>query len=336
VKIEKEGSVRVDLLGGTLDLFPINVILPNVITINVATELKAKVCLSSTEKNEITFISKDYARVKSFPIEAVREVDSHFHMFEEFEFLARVLSFFCPSTGLEILLESGAPPGSGLGGSSAMGSVFFKACCDFFSKPHDVHQSVRKVQALESKILNAGPAGYQDYYPSFTGGILGLEPELDLIKIHQLYTPELSTFLENNISLIYSGETRKSGINNWEVYKGFFDGHSIIRDGLSQISALSYHGWKDIQEGDFKSLISRIGEEGEVREKLFPNILTKKMKDFKKEVTEISQNIGLKVCGAGGGGCFLLTNSNKIELSPILKKYEMKKLNFRVNPPTKE
>ena len=38
-----EGSVRVDLLGGTLDLNPINLILPNVVTLNLATSLKAKV-----------------------------------------------------------------------------------------------------------------------------------------------------------------------------------------------------------------------------------------------------------------------------------------------------
>ena len=33
------GSVRVDLVGGTLDLEPINLILPNVVTMNVATSL---------------------------------------------------------------------------------------------------------------------------------------------------------------------------------------------------------------------------------------------------------------------------------------------------------
>ena len=41
--IEKSGSVRVDLVGGTLDLFPINLILENAYTINCATSLKTKV-----------------------------------------------------------------------------------------------------------------------------------------------------------------------------------------------------------------------------------------------------------------------------------------------------
>ena len=47
-----EGSVRVDLLGGTLDLVPINLILPNVVTLNLATSLKAKVTISPIDFDE--------------------------------------------------------------------------------------------------------------------------------------------------------------------------------------------------------------------------------------------------------------------------------------------
>jgi D-glycero-alpha-D-manno-heptose-7-phosphate kinase len=43
MQVTSEGSVRVDLVGGTIDLEPINLILPNVVTLNVATSLKAKV-----------------------------------------------------------------------------------------------------------------------------------------------------------------------------------------------------------------------------------------------------------------------------------------------------
>lgn len=60
MEIIKEGSVRVDLLGGTIDLVPINLILHRVITLNVATSLKAKVQLKRTSESGIKIKSSDY------------------------------------------------------------------------------------------------------------------------------------------------------------------------------------------------------------------------------------------------------------------------------------
>lgn len=46
MQVTSQGSVRVDLVGGTLDIEPINLIIKNVITLNVATGLK---CPCETE-----------------------------------------------------------------------------------------------------------------------------------------------------------------------------------------------------------------------------------------------------------------------------------------------
>ena len=51
-----EGSVRVDLLGGTLDLVPINLILPDVVTLNLATSLKAKAVITSTDFDGVEIV----------------------------------------------------------------------------------------------------------------------------------------------------------------------------------------------------------------------------------------------------------------------------------------
>ena len=46
------GSVRIDLVGGTLDLWPINLILDG-LTINFATSLKVEVVIKRGEKSGI-------------------------------------------------------------------------------------------------------------------------------------------------------------------------------------------------------------------------------------------------------------------------------------------
>ena len=166
-RISKKGSVRIDLLGGTLDIYPINLVLPNVVTLNMATSLMAKVEITHADGNKVSFHSHDYEQTTEYSLEHLSSIDDHLSSFGAFEFVARIVSFFKPSSGLKVSLSSGAPPGSGLGGSSAMGAVLFSACCEFFSKELKKEQIVKIVQNIESKILNAGPAGYQDYYPVF-------------------------------------------------------------------------------------------------------------------------------------------------------------------------
>ncbi len=57
MKVTKQGSVRVDLVGGTLDLQPIAMILKDVVTINMATQLKAKVVIEENVEEHFFTIS---------------------------------------------------------------------------------------------------------------------------------------------------------------------------------------------------------------------------------------------------------------------------------------
>ena len=59
-RLEESGSVRVDLLGGTIDLNPICLILPDVVTLNIATELKAKALIEEVNLDGIEIVSSDY------------------------------------------------------------------------------------------------------------------------------------------------------------------------------------------------------------------------------------------------------------------------------------
>ena len=75
-------------------------------------------------------------------------------------------------------------------------------------------------------------------------------------------------------------------------------------------------------------------EEGKVRENLFPGIMTSKMKKFKEEfVLKSPKLMGTKVCGAGGGGCFLVIGEDFSSLQDALDKYEMRLLPFNILPP---
>ena len=173
--IEKEGAVRIDLLGGTLDLNPINLIIDNVVTLNLATSIKAKVVLEKTDKKGVEIISKDYGSDYFFAEEEFTKTNLFGPHFGALTFVAQILDWFGIHSGIKLTLSSGSPAGAGLGGSSAMGVTLYQALSEYQDIQIDPLQIISEVNGIESRILDSGPAGYQDYYPALFGGILGLK-----------------------------------------------------------------------------------------------------------------------------------------------------------------
>lgn len=329
------GSVRVDLLGGTLDLNPINLILPNVVTLNLATSLKAKVTITEIDFDGIEILSKDYKTTERFKSSDLTESNLQNGFFGNLSFIVHILNLFSLKKGVSLELESGSPPGAGLGGSSAMGVTCYSAIAKYLDKKFERIEAIQKVNSLEARILDCGPAGYQDYYPALFGGVLALLPKPGLIEVEQLYSEDLKLALENRLTLVYSGETRLSGINNWEVYKAFFNKDPEVRRGLGKIAELSNEALWAIKNKKYQDLITLIASEGEERRKLFPGILTNNMNQLSRTMKEISNDLGMKICGAGGGGCFLITHTEKDQqlIDQVLGKFNMQKLPFRVEKP---
>jgi D-glycero-alpha-D-manno-heptose-7-phosphate kinase len=336
MQVTNQGSVRVDLVGGTLDIEPINLIIKNVVTLNVATGLKASVTLSKIAFNGIEIHSKDYN--KSYKYEASDLTEDrvvYSNEFSEMSFILQILRLFNINSGLKLELASGAPAGSGLGGSSAMGVTLYRALCNFTGHNYDRHTAVVRVKAVESRILNQGMAGYQDYFPALTGGVLAVRGIEGEIKVEQLYSDELKNVLEAHLTLISSGQSRASGINNWEVYKAFFDKKPEVVNGLTRIAEISHATYLALKDRQWDEMLKNIALEGLEREKLFPGITTEKIRQFTAELKQEGNVIGLKMCGAGGGGCFILVHKgldpNVIEAK--VRAHGMEILPFKVEAP---
>lgn len=332
---EERGSVRIDLLGGTLDIPPMNLIIPDVVTLNLATNLEALVRVEDSEDGQITIESVDYGSTNQIPLNLLATVVKE-QSAGPLNFLLTILSNFKFDSGLKISTQSGSPAGAGLGGSSAMGITFAKALNRHLKGGLTSAEILRLVQNVEAKILNCGPTGYQDYYPAIYGGILALRPTFTGVNVEQIYKRELAESLERKLLLVFSGESRLSGINNWEVYKGYFDKSPTVVEGLHEIAKLANRAYASLSKGEYDLFYQLIAQEGELRDKLFPGILTTGMRDTIKKLFETGLIVGQKVCGAGGGGCFLLVlkdsvDSNKVTSLLDVQKY--KHLPFKVKSP---
>ncbi len=338
-QIEQTGSVRVDLAGGTLDLHPINLVLPKVATLNLATSLKARVFIKETREENVVIFSKDYNKTWTFESSQFTEDNLRAHLFEEMTFIAWILYSFNITSGIHLELSSGSPAGAGLGGSSAMGVTLFHALTKFkagdLDSDEQKHEAVRAVNALEARILESGPAGYQDYYPALFGGVLALHPNGPHVRVEQLYSQELKDFLEDHLTLVYSGMARLSGINNWEVYKAFFDKSEKVRSGLSTIAKITWDVYEAILSQNYEQVLEGIAREGEAREALFPKIVPTDIHNLCQKLKNLGLITGMKMCGAGGGGCFLLVHPKgaRDRLLPEIKEATMEVLKFEVEAP---
>lgn len=335
VKINEQGSVRVDLLGGTIDLVPINFILRETLTLNLATSLKAKVQVEQIEDSIVEIVSLDYDSVNRFEEKDFTAQNFDGDFFGPLSFVCQILAHFKLTKNIRLTLESGSPPGAGLGGSSSMGVTIYKALSHFTDSSFHRLDAIKTIQSIESRILNKGPCGYQDYYPALYGGVLALHPKNGEVEVEQLYNEDFKNFLEKRVTLIYSGSLRLSAINNWEVYKDFFDNKNGVREGLAKISSLSRQAYEMIKAGDFEKFLNLLEQEGEAREKLFANIVTEEMRIFFEKLKEDKIATGMKVCGAGGGGCFIITHKvgDHDKIKKMASQYDMRVLDFNICEP---
>lgn len=336
MQVTSEGSVRVDLVGGTLDLEPINLIIPNVVTLNLATSLKAKVSVSSRSDNKIIIESKDYNKTYEYSLDDFTEEKLYFsNHFEEMSFLCQIIYFFKPEAGLNFSLSSGAPAGSGLGGSSSMGVTLFKAMSKLLNLSYSIDETVKIVKSTEGRILNQGVPGYQDYYPALTGGVLCLRGDHHKITYKQLFSPELKKVLEQRITLVYSNISRNSGINNWDVYKGFFDKKEDVVKALNDIAKISFDAYQALENQEYEKFLILIGREGDKRKTLAAGIMPAEIHSLQEELSKRFSDVGMKMCGAGGGGCFLITHPKeaKEQINTIVQSHSMKVLPFEICEP---
>ncbi len=210
---------------------------------------------------------------------------------------------------------------------------YYQALANHLGLKIDRIEAIQKINGIEGRILDSGPAGYQDYYPALFGGVLALKPHPGRIEVEQLFNFDLKRTLEEHFTLVYSGDTRLSGINNWEVYKAFFNKEAHVRLGLVKIAELSNEAYLAIKNKNFEALPRFVAMEGSERKKLFPGIMTPAMNKLQESLGD--KIFGIKVCGAGGGGCFLITHpkESRALVESKVKEMGMTQLAFIVEPP---
>jgi D-glycero-alpha-D-manno-heptose-7-phosphate kinase len=300
MRIESKAPTRVDLAGGTLDIWPLYLVHPGAVTINAAVTRYASCVIETHARGDekIRLVSRDTKREENFASFSAMVKAKRYHL----PLLAEIAKFFAPEDGFTLTTDSEAPAGAGIGGSSAM-AVAICAALDRFtaagkSKVDWIHIS-RDAEGIVIKV----PTGTQDHYPPAFGGAAAIElpPGGERRVELRLDIREL----EKRLVLCYTGKPRQSGINNWEVFKAHIDGKKQVRGNLERIAEVAQAMRIALENADWNETGRLMREEWDFRKRNLPTISTKTI-DRIIEGARKKGALSGKVCGAGGGGCVVL------------------------------
>jgi D-glycero-alpha-D-manno-heptose-7-phosphate kinase len=299
-KITATAPTRVDLAGGTLDLWPIHNLLERKATVNVAVSLEATVEVTPSTDSRFHFLSEDQNIHDSGTFNAVIKSP-------KLLLFGLLLSAFWDDTLPPIQLKTKAksPAGAGLGGSSCLAIAICYALAHARSKFEpgykipDEATFVRTAQDVESKVIHA-PTGVQDYWGGLRGGINIIEYHYGKTAVTTL-PGKIWDSQDFKLLCCYSGKSRASAINNWEIFKRIFDGDQQLLTKIAAIGCEAADCAESILKKDWKNALAASQREWALRTALWPTIETVETKRIDTAARDAGA-IFTRVCGAGGGG----------------------------------
>ncbi|MDE3156686.1 MAG: GHMP kinase [Acidobacteriota bacterium] len=290
--IQSSAPTRIDLAGGTLDIWPLYLFHDGAQTVNAAISIRAHARIDTRHDGGVALRSLDTGRT----VEAARWEDLPVE--GDLPLLARLVRFF-QAGNLTLTTESQSPAGAGLAGSSALNIAVCAALARWRGTEYRHSDLLRIAMNVEAQTI-AVPTGVQDYRPALFGGVAAIELRVD--GIHRVGLDVDPAALEDRIVLAYTGEPRNSGTNNWEIMKRHLDGDRAIFDAFERIRDTAAALRRALERGDWAETGRLIAEEWDNRRRLSPGVTTPVIDDLIARARRAGASAA-KVCGAGGGGC---------------------------------
>ena len=293
VQVESSAPTRLDLAGGTLDIWPLYLFHDDAQTVNAAITLRASCTVSDSDDGAWHLRSEDTDTDLTLPDLSGSVPTVH-------RLTVRLLQFFRPDP-VRVVTRSASPVGAGLAGSSALNIALCGALTRYTGVRHNPDRLMDLAMNLEAQVIGV-PTGVQDYRPAMHGGVSAIEMGPGGVTRTALAVDPDQ--LAERIVLAYTGQSRDSGINNWEVTKRHIDGDPQVVGLFDQIVAVAREMRRAIEGGDWEEVGHQLRREWNLRKQLAPGVTTAAIDRVVDHGLDAGAHAA-KVCGAGGGGCVL-------------------------------
>jgi D-glycero-alpha-D-manno-heptose-7-phosphate kinase len=208
--------------------------------------------------------------------------------------------------GLELYLDTDAPPGSGLGASSALVVATIGALAEWRQLRLDRYEVARLAWEIERKDVGV-PGGLQDQYAASFGGVNLIEfrSESEVIVNPLRVEPRILNELEYNMLLVYTGATRLSTSIIQSQVAGLAEKRSQVTGAMDQMKRLTIQAKDALLTGRLDDFARILGEEWVAKKQTSDFVTTERIEELYEEALRVGA-VGGKVSGAGGGGFMFL------------------------------
>jgi D-glycero-alpha-D-manno-heptose-7-phosphate kinase len=292
LRITASAPTRIDLAGGTLDIWPLYLFHENAQTLNAAISLRAHAEISLRTDGRLRLESIDTAR--SLEVASWRDLPHT----TDLPLLSK-LAYFFRADNLTLQTRGESPAGAGIAGSSALTVAVCGALARWAGAEFEAETLLTIAMNVEAQVIKV-PTGVQDYRPPYYGGVAAVELRPDGVRRVPIAGDPIE--LQSRIVLAYTGAPRNSGTNNWEITKRHIDGDPHVFDCFERIRDAT-QGLRDaLMKNDWPGVGRFIEQEWAARKQLAPGVTTPAIDALMAGAAAAGARAA-KICGAGGGGC---------------------------------
>ena len=299
MKVSTVVPTRIDLAGGTLDVYPLYLFEGGGLTVNAAVNVHGHVTVEERPGDvQIHIRSEDTGTEEAYA--SLTEMS----LGGELDLVKKALRFYRPARGLNVTLRSEAPRGSGLGASSALLMALSSALNTIEDMGLSKDRLVDLGANIEAQVIGI-PTGKQDYFPPLFGGICSIWFDVGGHRVERLDEGgDLIGRLNQRLILSFTNINRFSGATNWAMLKRYIEREGDTVSHMRRIKEVAIACRRSLADGDLDEFARLLALEWENRKALAEGVTTPEI-DAIMAAAEAKGARASKLCGAGGGGCMI-------------------------------
>ena len=231
--------------------------------------------------------------------------------------------------GFNILLHNDAPPGSGLGSSSAITVALIGALSHHLRIPMDAYQIADKAFVIE-RVECGVVGGKQDQYAAAFGGFNFIEFHADHTLVNALRLPsETIAELEYRLVFAYVGGQRVYSQIVKKQQDNFTQKKTDAVAAMDSLKALAFDMKKALLMGQLTTFGELLHEAWENKKRMAEGISTSHIDELYDAARSAGAQGG-KITGVGGGGFmfFLCDPSKRHDVQESLRESGANVVNF--------
>ena len=304
-KVHAQAPLRLGLAGGGTDVSPYSDMYGGHV-LNATLSLFTHCTIERTNASHTTFFAADFDETVRVPLTAAEQLAGPLLLHRAV--YSRIVRQFLggQAPALQVTTYSDAPPGSGVGSSSALVVAMVQAYSELLQLPLSEYEVAHIAYEIER--IECGMAGgKQDQYAAAFGGFNFMEFGADdRVLVNPLRLKrEVTNELESRLLLYYTGRSRESARIIESQIAATRDTAGEAIEAMHSIKQAAADMKEALLRGRITEVLDILGDSWNAKKRAARGITNSHIDGIANAALEAG-SIGLKISGAGGGGFMMI------------------------------